>query len=199
VSSAAIVSRASFRAARAILRIMPNYRRWRVPGGCYFFTVNLLNRRRTLLVDHIDVLRDAFRRVQEAQPFHIDAAVILPDHLHCIWTLPEGDSDFSGRWGQIKKRFSRALPRGENRSLSRERRRERGIWQRRFWEQVIRDEEDFARHVDYIHFNPVKHGLCQTPAQWPHSSLRDWIRRGVLPSDWGTSGAVGLASDLDIE
>jgi putative transposase len=135
-----------------------NYRRNFVCGGSFFFTANLAERRLHLLVDHIDNLRSAFRRVRRYHPFGIEAIVVLPDHLHAIWTLPEGDHDFALRWRLIKSAFSRSLPRGERISASRASKGERGIWQRRYWEHTLRDEQDFARHADYIHFNPVKHG-----------------------------------------
>lgn len=167
---------------------MPNYRRWRVDGGCYFFTVNLLNRRQQLLVEHVDLLRDAFRKVRATRPFHVDAIVVLPEHLHCVLTLPSGDASYSVRWSEIKKSYSLGLPARENRSASRAAKGERGIWQRRFWEHVIRDDRDFAAHVDYVHYNPVKHGLCARPVDWPHSSIHGYIRKGVLTPDWGTSG-----------
>jgi len=133
--------------------------------------------------------------VQQRYPFTIEAAVVLPDHLHCLWTLPAGDDDFSTRWRQIKAGFSRALPRGEPRSLSRQRQGERGVWQRRFWEHRVRDERDFEQHADYIHFNPVKHGLVERPVDWPYSSLHRWVRSGALPRDWGTGG---IGFDLDL-
>ncbi len=164
---------------------MPDYRRWRVAGGSYFFTVDLLNRRTRLLVEHIDLLRAAFRAVRAAHPLHVDAVVVLPEHLHCVWTLPPGDADFSTRWRLIKSEFSHGLPSSdERRSASRMKHHERGIWQRRFWEHVIRDDRDFARHVDYIHFNPVKHGLVKRPIDWPHSSIHDFVRRGIVSTQW---------------
>ena len=174
---------------------MPNYRRWRVPGGSYFFTVNLHDRSRQLLVTHIDALRCAFREVRAAHPFHLDAIVVLPEHLHAVWTLPADDADYSTRWRQIKAAFSRTLPAVEARSASRRRHHERRLWQRRFYEHLLRDEADYARHVDYIHYNPVKHGYASAPADWPYSSLHAYIRRGVLPPDWGTNG---LEFELDL-
>jgi putative transposase len=125
---------------------MSNYRRAFVPGGCWFFTVNLLERRKTLLVDHIATLREAVAKTRENHDFAIDAFVVLPDHLHAIWQLPPGDSDFSTRWRLIKIRFARALPKRERLSAVRVARHERGIWQRRFWEHLVRDEADYARH-----------------------------------------------------
>ncbi len=172
---------------------MPDYRRYRVPGGCYFFTVNLLERRgNTLLTDRIDLLRDAVRRVRSSRPFTIDAWVVLPDHLHAIWTLPPGDDDFSTRWRLIKTFFARALPKTERLSPVRRADGERGIWQRRFWEHALRDDQDYAAHLDYIHFNPVKHGLVASPADWPFSTLRSCAERGLYPLDWIGSGTADV-------
>jgi putative transposase len=151
---------------------MPDYRRNRVPGGTFFFTVNLFDRRSNLLVARIDALRDAVRQVRARAPFHIDAWVVLPDHMHCLWTLPEGDANFPGRWRAIKTAFAKSLPIGEPRSPVMTSRGERGIWQRRYWEHTIRDDRDFAARMDYPHFNPVKHGLVAHPADWPYSSVR---------------------------
>ena len=153
------------------------YRRCYVEGGCYFFTVNLLQRDKTLLVDHIDLLRASVRWVKERYPFHIDAWVVMPDHLHAVWTLPEGDSDYSSRWCEIKKRFSKGLPNQEPRSDVRLRKGERGIWQRRFWEHTIRDIDDFNHHIDYVHLNPIKHGLVTDLIDWPYSSYHRWLRQ----------------------
>lgn len=163
---------------------MSNYRRVRVPGGTYFFTVNLLERRRRLLVDRIGDLRAAFRAAQVARPFEVLAIVVLPDHLHCLWRLPPGDDDNANRWAQIKAGVSRRLPAAERRSAARVARRERGIWQRRYWEHVIRDDDDLRRHIDYIHFNPVKHGHATRPLDWPHSSFHRWVARGDVAADW---------------
>jgi putative transposase len=172
---------------------MTNYRRVRMAGGSYFFTVTLAERHRSLLTDHIDVLREAFRLVLKAHPFLIDAVVVLPDHLHAVWTLPAGDHDFSMRWRQIKSAFSRAMDKGEPVSGSRSRKKERGIWQRRFWEHALRDDDDFARHVDYIHYNPVKHGYVEAVTEWPYSSFHQYVRRGIYPKGWAGAGV----SDLD--
>ncbi len=163
---------------------MPNYRRNRVPGGTYFFTVNLLDRRSTLLTDNIDTLRAAIAGVKAEHPFHIDAWVVLPDHMHALWTLPEGDADYSGRWRAIKKAFVKAMPATEQRSEARVRRGERGVWQRRFWEHTIREEADYAAHMDYTHFNPVKHGLAACAAKWPFSTFQRCVRQGLYPADW---------------
>ncbi len=139
---------------------MTNYRRNFVPGGVYFFTVNLEDRTCPLLTRHIDLLRAAFRATRARRPFAIDAIVILPDHLHTIWTLPEGDADFPTRWRQIKSAFSRNLPRGEAVSASRAAKSERGVWQRRYWERTLRDDNDFAAHVDYIPFQSGQAWAC---------------------------------------
>jgi len=163
---------------------MPNYRRAFVPGGCWFVTVNLLDRRGSLLSDHVEALRDAVRATRRTYPFRIDAIVVLPDHLHAVWTLPTDDTDFSVRWRLIKARFARALPPGERLSLARQRRNERGIWQRRFWEHLIRNESDYARHVEYCYINPVKHGLVSRVCDWPHSSFHRDVRAGLFPIDW---------------
>jgi putative transposase len=167
---------------------MTDYRRAFVPGATYFFTVNLADRRATLLVDHIDLLRDAIRYVRRHHPFDIDAMVVLPDHLHAILTLPSGDADFPLRWRLIKTWFSRHLPHGEHRRASRIDKGERSIWQRRYWEHLIRDEIDLARHVDYIHWNPVKHGHAARAVDWPCSTCHRFVRDGVLTKDWDDGG-----------
>ena len=163
---------------------MSEYRRLRVPGGTYFFTVNLLDRNSALLTEHIGALRDAIRIARKKHPFHIDAWVVLPDHMHCIWTLPENDTDYSTRWKNIKREFSNSLPKTEAVSTSRAARGERGIWQRRFWEHAIRDDGDYAAHIDYIHINPFKHGLVQHVSDWPYSSFHRFVERGIYPRDW---------------
>ncbi len=170
---------------------MPNYRRLRVPGGTYFFTVNLLDRRSDLLTAHIGELRKAVRLVRAVQPFHIDAWVVLPEHMHCLWTLPEGDVDFSKRWQAIKIAFAKSLPRTEPRSATMLHRRERGIWQRRYWEHAIRDDRDYGTHMDYIHFNPIKHGLAKTPGDWPFSTFGRCLASGFYHADW-------LPEDIDL-
>ena len=161
-----------------------HYRRSHVAGGTFFFTVNLADRSSRLLTQHIDVLRDSVRKTQQAHPFRIVAMVVLPDHVHAIWTLPAGDCNYPLRWALIKAGFSRRLIKTEAVSEVRRRKRERGIWQRRYWEHQIRDETDLARHVDYIHINPVKHGHVMVAADWPYSSIHRYIRQGTLPVDW---------------
>lgn len=171
------------------------YRRSDVAGGTYFFTVNLADRSSRLLVEHIDDLRAAVRTVKQRHPFEIVAWVVLPEHMHAIWALPESDNDFSGRWSLIKSGFSRAIARSEAVPVSRAAKRERGIWQRRFWEHLIRDEVDLQRHVDYVHINPVKHGYAKRASDWPHSPIHRYIERGWLTADWACdvddSGAGG--------
>ncbi|CCD83915.1 conserved protein of unknown function; putative transposase domain [Bradyrhizobium sp. ORS 285] len=161
---------------------MPNYRRAFVPGGCWFFTVNLLDRRLGLLIEHIDLWRSAIAATRERYPFKIDAFVVMPDHLHAVWTLPPDDADFSTRWRLIKNRFARELPRTERLSPARLANGERGIWQRRFWEHLIRDEDDYARHVEHCYINPVKHGLVSSVVEWPHSSFHRDVRAGLFPA-----------------
>ena len=165
------------------------YRRSDIKGACYFFTVNLAQRNKSTLTDNIEHLRSVVTQVREKHPFEIEAMVVLAEHLHAIWTLPGGDSDYPKRWALIKAGFSRALPATESRSKSRISKGERGIWQRRYWEHLIRDEDDYARHVDYIHYNPVKHGYVERAADWPYSSIHRYIRRGVVTNNWG-GGAV---------
>jgi len=163
---------------------MVAYRRNFVPGGTFFFTVALANRRSSVLIDYVDSLRSAFRLARKERPFSIDAIVILPEHLHVMFTLPPDDSDFPGRWRRIKSLFTRqAIARGV--SVARNEKGEYQLWQRRFWEHTIRNETDFARHADYIHYNPVKHGLVSQVLDWRYSSFHRYVRQGVLPADWG--------------
>jgi putative transposase len=169
---------------------MTDYRRNFIAGGSFFFTVNLAERRLRLLTEHFDELRTALRQTRRHHPFTIDAMVVLPDQLHAVWTLPENDPDFATRWRLIKSAFSRSLTTGERISRSRTAKGERGIWQRRYWEHTIRDENDFARHMDYIHINPVKHGLVPRVRDWPYSSFHRMVKLGVYPED--RAGYVSL-------
>ena len=162
---------------------MVRYRRNFVPGGTHFFTVTLADRQSRTLVEHIVALREAFRTTRNERPFAIDAIVILPDHLPVVMTFPSADSDFSSRWQRIKGRFTRAVV-GEGLPIGRSEKGEYSLWQRRFWEHTIRDEEDFSRHVDYIHYNPVKHRLVKRVVEWPYSSFHRYVRLGALPQDW---------------
>ena len=167
---------------------MSNFRRARVAGGVYFFTV-VTHRRMRLFDDtvRVNVLRSAFRRVMCERPFEVDAMVVLPDHLHCIWRLPDGDDDYSGRWRWIKTTVTRRIreidPRFESRAL----------WQPRFWEHAIQDAADWRRHVDYVHYNPVKHGLVAHARDWPWSSFRRCVQRGWYDSSWGSSEPPTIA------
>lgn len=164
----------------------------RLAGAAYFFTVTLLERRSGLLVEHVELLREAVRKARAARPFKIDAWVVLPDHMHCVWTLPEGDSDYSSRWRDIKAVFSRSLPKNEFRNLVRQKKGERGIWQRRFWEHTIRNDADYAAHLDYVHLNPLKHGLVEHVKDWPYSSFHRCVKAGIYSIDWMTE-----AVDMD--
>jgi len=174
---------------------MTDYRRLYIPGASWFFTVNLAQRHgNRLLVEYIDCLQASFAYVKRRHPFRIDAIAVMPEHLHCIWTLPDDDTDFSTRWNLIKGHFSRRMPKDDVVSPSRVRKRERGIWQRRLWEHCLRDQDDFNRHVDYIHWNSVKHGWVQRVQDWPHSSFHHYVRQGIYPLDWlgdGVDDMVG--------
>ena len=175
---------------------MSNYRRaWR-KGGTYFFTVNLLERyQNDLLVRHIDVLRHVVKDVKRKHPFIIHAWVVLPEHMHCVIELPEGDDDFATRWRLIKIGFSKAMPKTERLSAVRVKRGERGIWQRRFWEHLIRDERDFAAHIDYVHINPVKHGCVGRVQDWQYSTFHRYVTQGIWPNDWA-GGDESTLGDL---
>lgn len=173
---------------------MRTYIRADAAGATYFFTLTLQDRSARWLVDHIDVLRAAVKHVKARHPFDIEAMVVLPEHLHALWRLPVDDKDFSTRWMLVKQTFTQLLmangvlddASGAQRGLK----KERNLWQRRFWEHQIRDEDDFARHVEYIHYNPVKHGWVSRAVEWPHSSLHRFIREGRLAADWGISAAI---------
>ena len=167
---------------------MSNYRRAHVPCGVYFFTVVTLDRAPIFVNEaRVGALREAFRKVKAARPFRVDALVVLPDHLHCIWRMPEGDADYSSRWREIKKATSRQIDTGAND------RNERPVWQRRFWEHALRDEEDWRNHMDYIHYNPVKHGLATRPGDWPWSSFGSAVAKGWYEASWGAEEPVTIA------
>ena len=170
---------------------MTKYRRADCPGGYYFFTV-VAYKRRPILVGPLarDCLREAITEVRQKQDFEVVAWCLLPDHLHCIWKLPVGDKDFSGRWAGIKSRFTRKYLAGGGVELeqtaSRRNRRERGVWQRRFWEHQIRDEDDLQVHINYIHYNPVKHELVTKVEDWPFSTYHRYVKGGrYQDEDWG--------------
>jgi len=177
---------------------MPDYRRAWHPGGTYFFTVNALQRQNNdLLVRHINLLRDAVRAVRLTHPFSIHGWVVLPDHMHCVIELPMGDADFATRWRLIKTGFSKRIPAGEWRSDVRRARGERGLWQRRYWEHLIRHDRDFEAHMDYLHLNPVKHGRVARVADWPYSTFHKWVAAGLYSQDWGGSTAAESLHGLE--
>jgi putative transposase len=166
------------------------YRRAFTPGGTLFFTVVTHDRRPLLAsAEAVAVLRAAFRSVRQSRPFEIDAMVVMPDHLHCIWTMPPDDADFATRWRLIKTWFTKNRPTslGTAPDPARSAKGEQAVWQHRYWEHLIRDDNDFARHVDYIHYNPVKHGLASSAAQWPYSSFNRHVAAGIYPANWGQS------------
>ncbi len=183
--------------------LMPNYRRNLLPGGTYFFTVVTEGRQPILLEPGRTLLWQSVRQCLDEYPFTIDAMVVLPDHLHAIWTLPEGDAGYSKRWGCIKKEFTKAWlvlgHREQPVSRARRRERRRGVWVPRFWEHTIRDSHDFERHMDYIHFNPVKHGYARCPHAWASSSFHRSVRRGWYEPDWGCSCHRGCCSPMEFE
>lgn len=170
---------------------MSEYRRSREAGALYFFTVVSHGRRSLLTRPELRLsLRRAIQAVRQRHPFAIHGWVLLPDHLHCLWQLPQDDADFGRRWSMIKRKVSQDFPDGAALSLSRQLRGERGIWQRRFWEHLIRGEDDYRRHMDYLHWNPVRHGLVARVADWPWSSFHRLVREGRYPADWGGAGEV---------
>lgn len=172
---------------------MSQYRRVFIPGGVYFFTVVTHDRAPLFATpERVERLRAAFRKVMAVRPFRIDAMVVLPDHLHCIWRLPEADADYSSRWREIKKSASREIDARTNH------RNERPVWQRRFWEHAIRDEADWRNHIDYIHYNPVRHGLAARPRDWPWSSFGRAVAMGWYEEDWGDNVSAEIAS-MDLE
>ena len=179
---------------------MPRYRRNYVEGGTYFFTVVTYMRRPLLYDMAISLLEEELKACISLKPFTVEAMVILPDHLHCIWTLPPLDYDFSFRWRVIKTSFTKEYIRRvgappEESTVSMQKKGEKGIWQRRFWEHHIRDDADLQRHVAYIHYNPVKHGLVRRLSDWPHSSFHRYVREGWLPLEWAGNGSSGDGFD----
>ncbi len=173
---------------------MSHYRRSVANGATFFFTLTIADRTSRLLTTEIDRLRNAYRHTQEKYPFETIAICVLPDHLHAIWRLPADDADFGLRWSLIKRSFSTGLPTSAQRSGSKIAKREKGIWQRRFWEHQIRDDLDLQRHVDYVHHNPVKHGLVRQVKEWRYSSFHRYVEKGLLNVDWGgvDAGNTGL-------
>lgn len=169
------------------------YRRAKTKGGTYFFTVVTHARKKFLCYEeNAELIRNALKKVIKEHPFSIDAFVLLPDHFHCIWTLPDNDKDFSMRLRLIKSYFTRKC---NNRyktkiSNSRAKKKEQNIWQRRFWEHQIKDEKDYAIHLDYIHFNPVKHGYVNAPKEWEYSTFHRYVKKGIYPVDWGANDDI---------
>jgi putative transposase len=175
---------------------MPNFRRAYVAGGTWFFTVNLLQRtNNSLLIQEIELLRKVVKKIRQRYPFYINAWVVLPEHMHAIWTLPEGDSNFSLRWRLIKSGFSTGLPKTESLSQVREDAGERGIWQRNYWEHLIKNEFDYQRHFDYVHVNPLKHGLVKRVIDWPYSTFHRYVNQGIYPDNWCGDSNVEIMGD----
>ncbi|MBT8373086.1 MAG: transposase [Deltaproteobacteria bacterium] len=184
------------------------YRRAQVKGGTYFFTV-VTHRREKIFnrSDNVELLRQAFKKVIKGHPFKIDAFVLLPDHLHCIWTLPRGDADFPTRWRLIKSHFSRNCnmvgwveARNPTRpNASRLKKKEKPIWQRRFWEHLIRNNNDLKRHIEYIHYNPVKHRMVKAPKDWQYSSFHRFASNGLYHLEWGAGVIMEFSSNLGYE
>jgi putative transposase len=172
---------------------MSEYRRFYQPGGSYFFTIVTHQRTEILsLPDNITRLKSAFDKVMGKYSFIMEAFVILPDHVHCLWRMPSGDSNYSLRWRLIKGYFSAGFNHPVNH------RGEKEIWQRHFWEHLLRDEEDWKKHMDYIHYNPVKHGYVKSPGEWLHSSFRQAVQDGLYAPGWGAE-APGTLSGMDLE
>ncbi|MGQ3888238.1 REP-associated tyrosine transposase [Legionella sp. CNM-1927-20] len=169
---------------------MVHYRRDTTPGGTYFFTIALRNRKSKLLTCHINLLGDAFRHVKGKYPFHVEAIVVLPDHMHAVWSLPDEDVNYSLRWHQIKSYFTKGLIKSGF-TIKPDKRGEYHLWQRRFWEHRIRNESDLQAHVDYIHFNPVKHGYVATANEWLYSSFHRYVQFGLLDKNWGGASMRG--------
>ena len=172
---------------------MSQYIRARQPGGTYFFTV-VTHQRQPLLAsaEMVERLRQAFRQVMARRPFAVEAMVILPDHLHCLWRLPSDDVNYSERWRQIKRFLSIGV------GVDKNQRGEKALWQRRYWEHVVRDEKDWRRHCDYIHYNPVKHGYVTRPSDWPHSSFARAVAQGRYEPGWGEDAPPGIG-EMDYE
>jgi len=165
------------------------YRRNFQPGGTYFFTLVTADRHHLFAnPDAIALLQTVVREVKTERPFRSEAWVILPDHLHMIWTLPPRDADYSGRWSKIKSQFTRRwlASGGAERevSIGKQRDRRRGVWQPKFYEHTIDSDDEFIEHVEYVHYNPIKHGYVTRPIDWLHSSFHAYVKRGVYPPTW---------------
>jgi putative transposase len=178
------------------------YRRANSPGSSFFFTVVTFDRRKIFDNEQaVALLRRAIEVVRAQRPFKVEAAVILPDHLHMLWRLPDGDSDYATRWRLIKSYFTRRWPgaRDYPTTLSRQSKGERAVWQRRYWEHLIRDEADWRKHVDTIHYNPVKHGLTRAPGLWRYSSFHTFVKQGYYALDWGGGEGVEVVKEAGME
>lgn len=171
---------------------MVAYRRARAAGGCYFLTLTLQDRSSDLLVRYSTQLRQCLLNVQTQMPFRLPALVVLPDHLHMLMVLPSDDADFSARVRKFKRAFVVTLRQQVGVGVKTNAKGEANIWQRRFWEHLIRDEQDYRRQVDYIHFNPLKHGLVARVQDWPFSSFHHYVRQGLLPIDWADCTGVEI-------
>lgn len=178
------------------------YRRARIKGGTYFFTLVTFKRMKIFSdPGNVELLRRAMKHVMKNHAFVIDAMVVLPEHIHCIWTLPRGEEDYSIRWRRVKTFFTRKcdMKYRQQASDARKKKKEQAVWQRRFWEHAIRDENDFIRHVEYIHYNPVKHGLVSTPKDWEYSSFHQYVARGQCPADWGAGAQLDFDAGVGCE
>lgn len=166
---------------------MSNYRRNKISGASYFFTLCLRNRQSKLLTEHIQELRIAYKKTQTKKPFVTEAMVVLPDHLHALWTLPENDADYPNRIRLFKSHFTRQLPRNLKKTNNKNRQKhgQTGVWQLRYWEHTIQSEQDFINHVDYIHYNPVKHGHVRQVKYWEYSTFHQHVNRGIYDKNWG--------------
>ena len=173
---------------------MSNYRRSKTAGACYFFTVVTYRRRKIfLLQENVDLLREVFMKTKIERPFKIEAIAILSDHLHCLWRLPQDDTDFPSRWREIKKYVTKRI------GTTRNSRKEGNVWQRRFWEHQIRDEQDWRNHMDYIHYNPVKHGYASAPREWKWSSFNRWVNKGGYEPGWGANGILSNIEGMEMD
>jgi putative transposase len=167
---------------------MSQYKRHYQSGGHYFFTLVTYQRSPIFSnAEKVEQLKIAINKVKKTYPFSLNAMVVLPDHLHCLWKLPEKDNNFSMRWRLIKRYFSMEVDASVNH------RKEKEVWQRRFWEHTIRDVNDWQKHMDYIHYNPVKHGLARMPLDWQHSSFNYWVGRGLYEENWGSMESLMFA------
>jgi len=182
---------------------MTQYRRSYIPGGTYFFTIVTYNRQ-PILTSPVSrrLLRDAWLTIQATHPFTLVACCLLPEHIHCIWTLPENDSDYSIRWQGIKGLFSKRYKKNMNFhaeiSYSQKKKREAGIWQRRFWEHTLVEQEDFNTHVNYIHYNPVKHNLVKHVRDWPWSTFHSFVEKGIYDIEWGSGMSERFSEMKDV-